>query len=105
MQIKIRGLEDTKGNNNGGIEIRSGNRRVGAAVQASVSTTFCLGSFEVLGRRLILIAGEDVINEWMMIEGDESEQTVSRDSEMVNEISQREFWRRFSFFDSGSDRV
>lgn len=98
MQIKIRGSEDTK-------EIRSGNRRVGVAVQASVSTTFCFGSFEVLRPRLIFIAGEDVFNEWMAIEGDESEQTVSRDSEMVNEISRREFWRRFSFFDSGSDRA
>ncbi|CAN6878514.1 unnamed protein product [Brassica oleracea] len=36
MKIKTRGSEDTR-------EIRSRNRRVGAAVQASVSTMFCLG--------------------------------------------------------------
>ncbi|KAF3537133.1 hypothetical protein F2Q69_00018459 [Brassica cretica] len=35
MKIKTRGSEDTR-------EIRSRNRRVGAAVQASVPTMFCL---------------------------------------------------------------
>ncbi|KAH0885201.1 LOW QUALITY PROTEIN: hypothetical protein HID58_061297 [Brassica napus] len=47
-RIKTRGSEDTR-------EIRSRNRRVGAAVQASVQTIFCLG--------LALMVREDALDE------------------------------------------
>ncbi|CAN6824271.1 unnamed protein product, partial [Brassica oleracea var. botrytis] len=39
------------------------------------------------------------------IEGDWSEQAVSRESEMVRVIGRPEFRRRFSFFDSESGGV
>lgn len=63
MKIKTRGrFEDTR-------EIRNGNRRVGAAVQGSVPTMFCLGFFKSLRWRLNQVVGEDVLDErWRLKE-------------------------------------
>nr|VDC71215.1 unnamed protein product [Brassica rapa] len=46
--------------------------------------------------------GKEVLVEREAIEGDWSEQAVSRESEMVSVIGRPELRRRFSFFDSGS---
>ncbi|CAG7875638.1 unnamed protein product [Brassica rapa] len=49
--------------------------------------------------------GKEVLVEREAIEGDWSEQAVSRESEMVSVIGRPELRRRFSFFDSGSGGV
>ncbi|KAL0823100.1 hypothetical protein Bca101_046777 [Brassica carinata] len=77
MKIKTRGSEDTR-------EIRSRNRRVGAAVQASVPTMFCLGFF-----RRSSLKNMSLMNWWRLKEIEANKQF-------------QEFRWRFSLLDGGA---